>query len=491
MTLALAACGVENPSSPVAETTAHLTADAVAGQYIVVFKAPAVRPDVSGQTVSDIATSLIGQSGGGSVLRTYQFALRGMAAKLSPAAVTAMRADSRVAYVEADQVVSANDIQVNPPSWGLDRIDQRNPPLDSRYTFPNQAGAGVHAYVIDTGIFAQHSDFATAGGSRVIPGFDFVDNDANPDDCNGHGTHVSGTIGGTSFGVAKSVTLHSVRVLDCGGFGTVTGVIGGIDFVFNNHINPAVVNMSLGGGFSQALNDAVTNSVASGITYVVAAANAASDACLFSPASTPTAITVGATDIADVKAGFSNFGTCLDVFAPGVAITSDWIGSPTATMTLDGTSMAAPHVAGTAALWLGNHSTDTPALVTQQLINQATQNIVQNPGTGSPNRLLYMGFMNAPATSPCANLCSNPTNFTINGSFQSGPIGTGAVCLQTRSIVHGGNCGNFVSPRTLRVNGVQEPCNNLNWATVPAAKDGGWCIQTTAGLQSWAFITAW
>lgn len=463
---------------------AALSADVVPDRYIVVLKKGIAQKGVAGHSVPDVAAALRAQYGG-TLVRSYEHALEGFVIDLPAAALAKLKADPQVAYVESDRIGSIVASQSN-ATWGLDRIDQRQLPLNQTYDYPNQAGQGVHAYVIDTGIYAGHPEF----GGRVIPGVDFYDNDANPDDCHGHGTHVAGTIGSSTYGVAKAVTLHSIRVCDCYGFCPTSQIIAGVDYVTNNHISPAVVNISLRTPYSQAENDAVTNSIAAGVTYGIAAANDYQDACLTSPGSTPNAITVAATDSTDTKASFSNFGTCVDIFAPGVDVTSTWI-TPLLTNTISGTSMASPHVVGAAALYLGANPSATPAQVANALTTQATPNVVQNPGTGSPNRLLYMGFLNPAPARPCTGLCSNPTVFSINGSYQSGPLGTGAVCRETTSPVHGGNCGNFVTPRALRVNGTLETCNNQNWASVPAPRNGGYCVQTTAGDYSWAFFTLW
>jgi len=349
----------------------------IAGHYIVVLDDNASGARLRSATATATAA-------GGTVGFTYRAALKGFSASLSSAALTAVRSAPGVKYVEADGRVHLSGRQVNPPSWGLDRVDQRNLPLNQRYKYVNTGGSGVDAYIIDTGMRFTHTDF----GGRATSGFDAVDG-GSADDCNGHGTHVSGTVGGSTYGIAKSVSLIAVRVLDCGGGGTWEGVIAGVDWVTANHSGPSVANMSIQGGKVQSVNDAITNSINSGVVYAVAAANFSDDACLYSPASTPAAITVGATSINDARAGFSNYGTCLDVFAPGENITSDWIGSDTATNTISGTSMASPHVCGVAALYLGLHPSATPTQVRDKIVNNSTPNKVTNPGTGSPNKLLF------------------------------------------------------------------------------------------------------
>jgi subtilisin family serine protease len=303
-----------------------------------------------------------------------------------------MAADPAVAYVQPDVVHRATDTQANPPSYGLDRVDQRNRPLDNSYTYPRTA-ADVRAYIVDTGIRLSHGDF----GGRATSGFDAVDGGA-ADDCNGHGTHVAGTVGGTSYGLAKSVQLVAVRVLDCQGRGTTAQVVAGIDWVTANAARPAVANMSLGGGADTALDNAVRNSIGSGISYAIAAGNGLLgifplDACTQSPARVAEALTVSATDAADRKASWANRGTCVDVFAPGIDITSAWATGDTATNTISGTSMAAPHVAGAAALYLSANPGATPAQVGSAIVDGATPGVVTSPGTGSPNRLLYTGAL--------------------------------------------------------------------------------------------------
>jgi subtilisin family serine protease len=301
-----------------------------------------------------------------------------------------MAADPAVAYVQPNVVHRASDTQANPPSYGLDRIDQRNRPLSASYTYSTTA-SGVHAYIIDTGSRTGHQDF----GGRAFSGFDAVDG-GPADDCNGHGTHVAGTVGGTAHGVAKGVQLVAVRVLNCQGSGTTAQVVAGIDWVTANAAKPAVANMSLGGGADTALDNAVRASIGSGVSYAIAAGNGLFglfplDACTQSPARVAEAVTVSATDSSDRKPSWANRGTCVDVFAPGISITSSWSTSDTATNTISGTSMATPHVAGAAALYLATHPAATPAQVSSAITGNATAGVVVSPGSGSPNRLLYTG----------------------------------------------------------------------------------------------------
>jgi subtilisin family serine protease len=359
-------------------------AEVVPDSYIVVLK-PA------GDAVAGQARALAGRHSA-KVAATYSHALRGFAATMGAAQARRMAADPAVAYVQPNVVHRASETQANPPSYGLDRIDQRNLPLDNSYTYARTASE-VRAYIVDTGIRTSHADF----GGRAVSGFDAVDGGA-ADDCNGHGTHVAGTVGGTAHGVAKGVQLVAVRVLNCQGSGTTAQVVAGIDWVTANAVEPAVANMSLGGGADTVLDTAVRNSIGSGVSYAIAAGNGLLglfplDACTQSPARVAEALTVSATDSSDRKASWANRGTCVDVFAPGIGITSAWSTGDTATNTISGTSMAAPHVAGAAALYLSANPAATPAQVGSAIIGAATPGVVTSPGNGSPNRLLYTGTL--------------------------------------------------------------------------------------------------
>ena len=330
---------------------------------------------------------------GADVTYVYNEALKGYAARMAPGQLAGLQADARVASVERDGEMTATATTQSGATWGLDRIDQHTLPLSGTFTYTS-TGTAVKAYVIDTGIRTTHSQFA----GRAINGADTVDGSLPAADCNGHGTHVAGTIGGSAFGVAKSVTLVAVRVLDCNGSGSVSGVIAGINWVTADHQagQPAVANMSLGGSGSTALDTAVRNSIADGVSYAVAAGNGnpggiAQDACKSSPARVGEAMTVGATSSNDAKASWSNYGTCVDWFAPGVSITSAWNSSDTATNTISGTSMATPHTTGVAALYLQNNAGASPATVRNALYAKTTKGVVISSKTAN-NHLLFSDY---------------------------------------------------------------------------------------------------
>jgi uncharacterized protein (TIGR03437 family) len=398
----------------------------------------------------------------------YKAALKGFSARLTEKAALAIAADRRVKYVQEDGLVTINATQSN-ATWGLDRVDQRDLPLNQTYVY-DATGAGVKAYIIDTGVNVAHTDF----GGRAINGYDAVDNALPAADCNGHGTHVAGTVGGTTWGVAKGVTLVAVRVLDCSGNGTDSGVIAGINWVTSDHAagQPAVANMSLGGGASQALDDAVNASINDGVTYAIAAGNGdifgnPQNACNYSPARVANGITVGSTTSSDARSSFSNYGTCVDIFAPGSSITSAWYSSNTATNTISGTSMATPHVAGAAALYLQGNTSASPSTVASTLINNSTLNKVTNALTGSPNRLLYTGFIGGGGGTPLPSISSF--------SPASGGVGTSVTILGA----------NLTGATAVRFNGQSASFSVVSAtqisAAVPNCSSTGAISVTTAG----------
>jgi len=347
------------------------------GTYIIVLKSA---NDIDGKEKQ------IAQMGGRTEKR-FTHAINGLSVKIKHKDADQLRTEPNVLSVELDQPMFALDTQTPTPSWGLDRTDQRALPLSNSFT-ASAYGAGVDVYVVDTGVSTTHTDFS----GRLRSGFSAINDGRGSNDCNGHGTHVAGTAAGTTYGVAKAASIIPVRVLDCAGSGSNTGVIAGLDWIIANHSAgvAAVANMSLGGGASLALDTAVQNAINDGVVMAVAAGNSNANACNYSPARAANAITVGATERTDVRASYSNFGSCLDIFAPGTSITSAWINSSTAINTISGTSMASPHVAGVAAALLSANPTLSPADISSMLRSSATPNVVSTAGTGSPNYLLYL-----------------------------------------------------------------------------------------------------
>jgi subtilisin family serine protease len=374
----------------------------IENQYIVVLKSQTLPGPAA---VRPVAQTLLGRVGGGELIQVYGNSLNGFAVRIPAIAAAALADNPLVAYVEQDQKFELVTTQTNPPSWGLDRTDQTNLPLNQMYTYGG-TGSGVKVYDIDTGLRSTHTDFAGrvragrnfASASTGVLCVNFGFNCAAPDpnntsDCNGHGTHTAGTATGTTYGVAKGALIVPVRVFGCGNSTATSTIIAGVDWATGDHQagQPAAANMSLGGAASAAMDTSVQNLINDGVTVAVAAGNdSGGDACGSSPARVPGAITVGSTDINDARSSFSNIGTCVDLFAPGGNITSTWNTSDTASNTISGTSMATPHVTGAAARYLAANPSATPAQVQAAIVGAATSGVVGNPGAGSPNRLLFV-----------------------------------------------------------------------------------------------------
>ncbi|GAA2445632.1 S8 family peptidase [Streptomyces lavendulocolor] len=365
--------GTTSAPAPAEGTVYGLGAEgAVSGSYIVLLDEKADKAKLAREY-------------GGTLKRNYTSAVDGFSASgLTQTEAKRLAADPAVAKVVQNKKFTINATQDNPPSWGLDRVDQADTAGDSKYTYPDNAGDGVTAYVIDTGVRVGHKDFE----GRAVSGFDAIDNDNDASDGNGHGTHVAGTIAGAAHGIAKKARIVAVRVLDDNGSGTTEQVVAGIDWVTKNHQGPSVANMSLGGGVDPALDAAVSKAIASGVTFAVAAGNESSDAGQSSPARVPEAITVASSTKDDQQSDFSNYGSVVDIYAPGSDITSAWNDSDEGTKTISGTSMATPHVVGAAAVYLAGHRDATPEQVAKALTDGATADKISNPAQGTPNKLL-------------------------------------------------------------------------------------------------------
>lgn len=493
-------------------TESPQSGEVIPGQYIVVFKDDLV----TSASVSAVAAEMV-SAYNGNLLQTYEAALNGFAVYLPTEvitdALTAYQQDSRVAFIEQDRVITLDPVelaepmiseaitsevsssatdatQLNPP-WGLDRIDQRSLPLNTRYNYVS-TGTGVRVYIIDTGIRISHSEFQ----GRATYGYDFVDGDPVADDCRGHGTHVAGTVGGRTYGVAKGVQLIAVRVSDCYGTGSISLTIKGVDWVTDqkrsNPTIPMVANMSLGGIADDSSENAVRKSIALGITYVVAAGNSNVNACNGGPARLAEAITVSATGISDQRAIFStgaaNFGPCVDLFAPGLDITSASRINDTAAARMSGTSMAAPHVTGMAALYLQSHPNALPAEVANALNDSATVNVVGGPGTNTPNRLLYSGLIPFNKLSPINGASQAPTTLTLTWEPSAGAVQYG-YCIDT---VINQACGqgvdNFTRISGNRVSLSLQPNTTYEWQVRAYTPNGEWLPGNGSG-RWWTFTT--
>ncbi|WP_153039245.1 S8 family serine peptidase [Microbulbifer sp. Q7] len=440
---------------------------AIPDQYIVVLKDEARLHSISTSQFVTTETNRIAANAGVSVMHQYDNAILGFSIKASPDQVQRLAEDSSIAYIEQDQVMYTSATQ-SPATWGLDRIDQRQRTLDNAYTY-DSTGRGVHAYIIDTGILGSHQEFA----GRMGNGFAGVNDGRGTEDCNGHGTHVAGTVGGSTWGVAKDVTLHSVRVFGCSGETSSSIIIDAVNWVASNHVKPAVANMSLGGGISTALDSAVRGAVNRGVTVVVAAGNDNANACSYSPARESSAVTVASSTSSDSRSNFSNWGSCVDLFAPGSDITSAWWTGASATNTISGTSMASPHGAGMAALLLEEDPGASPSTIERRMIDLATTGAISGVN-GSPNRLLY--------TEPGNGGGSSSSSGGSSSSSSGGSSGGGS-CSAPQYVAG----ASYSTGQEVQNLGSEYRCDVAGWCSSSAA----WAYEPGAGLHwetSWTHL---
>lgn len=464
----------------------------IPNRYIVVLEDWATG-NLGEDSQADLVANELTNAYGGKTEYIYKHVLNGFSVELTAKQLEMMLQDIRVKYIEEDGKVSINATQSN-ATWGLDRIDQRDRPLNSTYEYTRD-GSGVNAYIIDTGIRRTHSNF----GGRAFAGYDAIGDGQNSNDCNGHGTHVAGTVGSSTYGVAKNVDLYAVRVLNCSGSGSNSGVIAGINWVANNRVLPAVANMSLGGGASTSIDNAVQGAINAGVTMVVAAGNENQNACNVSPARAANAITVGSTTSSDARSSFSNYGTCVDIFAPGSSITSTWYTSNSATNTISGTSMASPHVAGVVALYLEANPSASPASVTNAITGSATSGRLSSIGSGSPNLLLYSLLTGgSPPPPPPPTGCGG---VGYDGSLS----GSGDADYQAYFYSgSGSHTGNLSGPASADFDLYLQKWNGRGWSTVSSSTSGSstesinysgssgyyrWVIYAYSGSGSYSLCT--
>ncbi len=400
--------------------------------------------------------------------KVYSSAMKGFSAEMSEKQALAMSQDPRVKMIEEDSLVSISASQPN-ATWGIDRIDQHQLPLNNTYNY-SPASPNVNVYIIDTGIRPSHVEF----GGRATADYDAMTDGQNGIDCNGHGTHVAGTIGGNTVGVAKGVRLHGVRALPCGGTGPVSNVLAAVDWVTANYVAPAVVNMSVGGGISPLLDFVVDQSIAGGLPFVIAAGNATDNACNMSPGRVPAAITVGATGPTDNYLYFSNYGSCVDVWAPGEDITSAWYSGDQIYNTISGTSMATPHVTGIAALYLTDHPNASPAEISSIIVSRATSGVISGLDPASPNLMAY--------SDPPVDACS--------GIEYLGQLALNETTYQPNAAGFTGGAGSYSSAFTIfdsmaTVISLQKR-SGANWTTVATSQDEDILNYSgTAGTYRW------